>query len=760
MVIAGALALVSAMSGGDTVQVSPDGKRKGTVTLSQALRSRAKTIVVHSGRYEFFHFETIASTVTIKAAQGEKVIFSGAVKVDATWTPEAGGIWRFPLNNGKLSANRLWLNGQLLQRARYPDFDAGARYLNGTAKDALSPERVARWKNPKTGLIHSMHQGLWGDEWFKIEGVNADGTAQLSAPIGNNRPSGVHPELRYVENIREELDAPGEWFEENGTLYVIPPQGIDIQKAQLEVAATDVMFIVRGEKDRPVKGVRFEGITFEKSGSTFLHTTEPLLRSDWQIARMGAVMLWATENCSFVDCDFQDLGGNAVFVSGQNKGVSLDRCHFRDIGASAVCFVGNPKSVRTPLYSYGERLSFNQIDSNPGPSSDDYPVDCLVNDCLIERVGRVEKQSAGVQISMARRISVKNTTIHDCPRAGINIGDGCWGGHLIEGCDVFDTVRETSDHGAFNSWGRDRYWGVDFKGLPMPPDMPKWDAMETTILRGNRWQCAHGWDIDLDDGSSNYLIENNLCLEGGLKLREGYFRIARNNILVENGLHLHVWYPNSRDVVERNLTWRGHAGPVGMPEKWGDSVDYNFVHRAGSGVGPATQMQSISHADPHSLVGDAGFMDAAGGDWRLNPGSPVLKTGFKPFPLDRFGVQHGRLREAARRAFVNRPQKTGVASALDHQEYSMLGGRVKNLSGISEVSATGMQSETGVLVVESPSGSPLARLGLQRNDVLLSWDGRTISRIKDLESAVKTSPRPRTIVVWRGQSRQEVHPSS
>ena len=28
---------------------------------------------------------------------------------------------------------------------------------------------------------------------------------------------------------------------------------------------------------------------------------------------------------------------------------------------------------------------------------------------------------------------------------------------MIEFNDVFDTVKETGDHGSFNSWGRDRY---------------------------------------------------------------------------------------------------------------------------------------------------------------------------------------------------------------------------------------------------------------------------------------------------------------
>ena len=59
---------------------------------------------------------------------------------------------------------------------------------------------------------------------------------------------------------------------------------------------------------------------------------------------------------------------------------------------------------------------------------------------------------------MASRITVRHNTIAYTPRAAINICDGTWGGHLIEWNDCFETVLETHDHGAFNSWGRDRFW--------------------------------------------------------------------------------------------------------------------------------------------------------------------------------------------------------------------------------------------------------------------------------------------------------------
>ena len=94
---------------------------------------------------------------------------------------------------------------------------------------------------------------------------------------------------------------------------------------------------------------------------------------------------------------------------------------------------------------------------------------------------------------------------------------------------------------------------------------PFLDAMETTIIRDSRWRCDHGWDIDLDDGSSNYEIYNNLMLAGGLKLREGYGRKASNNIHINNGLHPHVWFRDSGDEFTRNIVMAAHA-PIGQPD--------------------------------------------------------------------------------------------------------------------------------------------------------------------------------------------------
>ena len=92
------------------------------------------------------------------------------------------------------------------------------------------------------------------------------------------------------------------------------------------------------------------------------------------------------------------------------------------------------------------------------------------------------------------------------PRAGINISEGTFGEHVIQDCDIFNTVLETGDHGSFNSWGRDRYWTPDTretdKEVAKEKGLPYLYMLGPNILRHNRWRCDHGWDIDLDDGSS------------------------------------------------------------------------------------------------------------------------------------------------------------------------------------------------------------------------------------------------------------------
>ena len=172
------------------------------------------------------------------------------------------------------------------------------------------------------------------------------------------------------------------------------------------------------------------------------------------------------------------------------------------------------------------------------------------------------------------------------------------------------------------------------------PNMPRWDAIHTTIIRNNRFRCDHGWDIDLDDGSSNYEIYNNLCLNRGIKLREGFYRIVENNIMVNNGFHPHVWFENSEDVFRRNIVGRGHADI--RLKGWGKEIDHNLFPNEESLL-----KAQIYNVDAHSTYGDPQFKDPETFDFSVSADSPALELGFVNFAMDEFGVQ-GSLKSLAK----------------------------------------------------------------------------------------------------------------
>jgi hypothetical protein len=710
---------------------------------------------------------TQEAPVVYAAVPGEKPVLSGGSRLELDWQPFRDGIFQAKTPAG-LVMDQLFVNGVRQHMARYPKYDPKAAQFNGSAPDAISPERVARWADPADGYIHAMHVGLWGDMHWRILGKKADGSLEYEGGWQNNRPSPMHPQFRFVENIREELDAPGEWFHDakSGMLYFIPPAAVDLKSATIEVVRLRHLIEFNGTRENPVKFVTVRGLTFRHTARTFMDNREPLLRSDWTVYRGGAVVFNGAEDSAIEACDFDQVGGNTVFVNNYNRRITVRGCLIRESGANGIAFVGDPMAVRSPVFNYDDKFDYATVDRTPGPLTDNYPADCLVEDCLITRSGRFEKQTAPVEIDMAQGITVRHCSIYDVPRAGINIGDGCWGGHVIENCDIFDTVLETGDHGSFNSWGRDRFWHpsvqeVD-KQVAADPALPLLDVVQPIVMRNNRWRCDHGWDVDLDDGSSRYEIYNNLLLNGGLKLREGYDRIVTNNVIVNNSLHPHVWYENSGDVFARNIVM-GPYRPAGMKlARWGREVDDNLF-AAGVLLGEGhfgawrEQLTSTTYVtsesdrtkfadkgcDANSISGDPLFVDAAKGDFRVKAGSPALKLGFVNFPMDLFGVCSPRLKAMARTPVIS-PVVPGTpqidAPVMAQVTWTWKGVTLRDMEGL-EYSAFGVPADAGGVVVEEvPQQTGAHEAGLRMGDLVLGLNGRTVRGLTEFREALNATP--------------------
>lgn len=753
--------------------VSADGKdsNKGTMkrpfrTIEKALEAARNekgeiTLYLREGVYRLSAPLTLTASdgnsekkLTLTSFPNEKATISGGVLLNLDWQPYERAIWQAKVNQD-VEIDMLLVNGEIRHMARYPNYDEQAVRFHGTSSQATAPERVKGWKHPETGFLHAMHNSDWGDFHYRIKGKKENGELILEGGWQNNRQSGLHPENRMVENIFEELDAPGEWFfdRDEKTLYYYPLEGEQPATAVFETPQLKHLIEIRGTQAAPAENIVIRNLNLTQTQRTFMESYEPLLRSDWTVYRGAAVFFEGTENCTLTQCDLYNLGGNAVFFSKYNRQGEVSSSHFTNIGASAICFVGDTACVRSPSFEYSQFVPYEKMDLQKGPKGVNFPAQCIVRDNLIHRIGLFEKQTTGVELSMCQSIVVSHNSIYDTPRAGINVSEGTWGGHCIEYNDVFETVKETGDHGSFNSWGRDRFWHPNYKVMEElttgHPEMILLDAVKTTTIRNNRFRCDRGWDIDLDDGSSNYHIYNNLCLNGGIKLREGFYRVVENNIMINNSFHPHVWFLNSGDVFTRNIVMTDYQ-PIQI-RNWGLMVDYN-IFATETALGNARKNQT----DLHSRACALPFRNPQAGDFSFPDDAEVIaEAGFHNFPMDEFGVVSPRLKKIARQPEM--PQIRNVDTGHTAVTKQWQGVVLKDLTTLGERSATGMDSERGVYVL---SVSPLEGLHthLRTNDVLLKVNQVAVDNLEEFFQALKDCKKGETVslTVFRSQKEMEI----
>ncbi len=659
----------------------------GTYYLSQTIEISSK----YSGSPE--------KPIVFSAMPGAKVIIKGSkILNQLKWQKYKEGIFVSQIPEG-LDFDQLFVNGERQIRARFPNYDyqnplrGGEGYqqvTDGTNRRydewfSYSPEKFTdrEWKNPETGIVHAFQSHNWGNMQYRITGIDCtenkiflgEGGWQLQRLQGIGG-KGKGASWFFIDNIFEELDVPGEWFADvkSNQLYYYPKADVDLSSATIEVPVLKDLIQLKGSSEYPLRNVSFKGLYFTHSNYTFMEKYEPVARGDWAIHRGGAIFMEGAENCTIEDCSFEYLGGNGVFMSAYNRNNQIKNCQFVHIGESAVCFVGSPSSVR--LYqTWDDRdilgKDWNEMrkgmDLEPGPKTPDYPENCVVENCIMHDFGDVGKQVAGIYISISHKIRASHNTIYNCPRAGICINDGTWGGHIIENCDIWETVRETGEHGPFNSWGRERQWlGGSGSANDFIKEYTKLDAIDATIIRNNRIAnfrksiSAGNWTIDLDDGSSNFEIYNNLNLGSTIKLRDGMNRKVYNNITVSAvPLGWHVWPEESEDEIYRNIfvisgavpgteeATNQFVRPIGLSKdkKWSNHYDHNlywnvnFPHSPNILQNKSFQEWQAEGYDLHSQIANPQFVDPKNGDYRVAESSPALALGFKNFPMNEFGHQ-------------------------------------------------------------------------------------------------------------------------
>jgi hypothetical protein len=633
---------------------------------------------------------TKEAPITYCSYPGESATLSGGRKLDCRWKPYRDGIMQCaltPVKNEGIDFTQLFINGKRQIRARYPNNDIQNPLVHGTgyinASGTLSPEvpdphpgpntdmttweigywakeprgitfdpgefTKKHWAKPHEAVIHIFNAPYWGNLQWRIKDI--DWTSHVIwFGIGGwqNRGTMVDQRSRFfIENVFEELDSPGEWYldREEEMLYYMPAPGIDLNTATVEVPLLEHLMRFTGMPDNPVCCVTVDGLRVAHTTSTFLEKYECPSPSDWTLHRGGAIFLNGARDCVIRNCWFDAPGGNAVFLSNYNRNNLVTGNKFTETGESAICFVGSS-------------------DLTIGTSRE-FPYECQATNNLIRDCGVFGKQIAGAYLSRSKRITVGHNLMYNLPRSGICIGDSTWGGHVIEHNHIHHTVRETLDHGPFNSWGREPDWCVAHSHSKdqTAPHVTMIRVGETSIIRNNYLHdvvTLHRGGfyqaLDFDDGSSNYHIYNNVCVGTAISIRDGDYRTVENNIIINPVVPVgfHNGYDGNHDVFRRNIIYTASdiytlnwAPPT---EPWVHEIDYNLFfnpqkpwlyepvmtigHRDGTEEKYIfTQWQSRGY-DQHSVLADPLFENVDENDFRLKPDSPALQLGFQSFAID------------------------------------------------------------------------------------------------------------------------------
>ena len=234
-------------AGGAEIYVSPNGNdansgnKAGPLASIAAARDAAReyagkeAVTVHISDGIYYLPETLFFTPEDSGTKQHPVLYaaeteggavlSGGSELRLSWQAHDDGIFKAQTPAG-LQIDQLFIDGQNQRMARYPNYDASkkAEPYQGFAADAFSKERAAKWADPTGGYIHAMHRAGWGGYHYRITGKTDDGEVNYEGGWQNNRRMGMHKDHRMVENVFEELDAPGEWFHnaKTSTLYYKP----------------------------------------------------------------------------------------------------------------------------------------------------------------------------------------------------------------------------------------------------------------------------------------------------------------------------------------------------------------------------------------------------------------------------------------------------------------------------------------------------------------------------------------------------------
>ncbi len=618
---------------------------------------------------------TAQAPVTYEAAPGEKPTFVGGRRISG-FQPAQGELWAAKIPQvaaGEWYFEQLWVNGKRAIRARLPK---GIRcgdtyipryfYIAGPVGYGVDPatgqkanlesrafradlKDVAPLLKLKPAELRDVNLVVyysWESARLRPQTVEAlppkpfpgepgaAGTAPgVGLPPAEARVITTGPgpwkfnwlgrERYHLENLREALTEPGEWFlDRDGTLLYWPLPGEDLREARVvaPVLGELVRFTGDAVAGLPVEHITLRGLAFHYAG----YTLPPEGHGDGQAAVSvpAVVMADAARDITLERCEIAHTGTNAVWLRRGCQECAVRGCHLYDLGAGGVKIgeTGIPPAA-------SDATGHNTVDSN-----------------LIHAGGRLFTGAEGVWIGQSSDNQVTHNDISDLFYTGVSLG---WSWGYAE-----TTCRR--NHVEFNhihhlGWGvMSDMGGVYTLGLEDGATVS--NNVIHDVWTYNRYG-AGALGLYNDEGSTHITMENNLvydCMDLTYGQHYGRENVVRNNLLV-NGQNQQINVfreePHLSITFENNVVWfkTGRlwwvSGLGARKLRFDHNVYWNAAGKPFDFLGLSFADWQAAGLDQHSLIADPLFVDVEHHDFHLRPDSPALKLGFKPFDYTRAGIQ-------------------------------------------------------------------------------------------------------------------------
>ena len=222
----------------------------------------------------------------------------------------------------------------------------------------------------------------------------------------------------------------------------------------------------------PVKRLTLRNLTFTATRETMLdgRWTTPS-GGDWALNRNGAVFVEGSQGLVIEHCTFTRLDSTALFLSRYNRGANITENEFVWLGQNAMAAWGETDGVDG---TGGEQPRGTRVVGN-----------------VCHEIGHYQKQSSCWFQAKTAQTVLRANIFFNGPRAMINMNDGFGGGNVVEQNLLFNSCRDSGDHGPFNSWDRQPFLTDIRNGTPSL--LPAWNELHHNfVVRALRFANHRG----------------------------------------------------------------------------------------------------------------------------------------------------------------------------------------------------------------------------------------------------------------------------